>query len=143
MVPNEDVEYSTAFALIRIPARSVVLVRISEDVVNLYTMCTGRENVTVSFDNHTLTLAAGHEVSLRKSTSAPITPIAIRGPHEVQVNDYVAEVGEFSIPNALAKGGLYQQLARGDNAHRDLLNRIMKSAVSLHTVTYNRGNYTR
>jgi adhesin HecA-like repeat protein len=143
--PATDITMTTPFGILHIPTDSAVLVHATDDGVSIYAMCPGRrDDVSFVVGDKNITLGFGNELRLSKAaTDGGTSPIAVRDEHNVNLgNGIAAKFGEFSIPNALTKGGMYHHLAHGDAASKALLTRVMKAAVSVQTVTYNRGGYT-
>ncbi len=101
-------------------------------------------------NNQTVAVPVGQELVLTSSAGLAFselqkpTHISCRQPEEFRIGDGIRGfVADFSLPSAIISVPLLKtKLHSTDTQDRHVMNRVLKTAVSLHIVTGNRGPFT-
>lgn len=126
-----------------------MLLHVQNNRVSVYVMSDSKDgDVTVASGNHQIALSVGQQVTIDKHSAttsdskAPPGQIALRNVRGVDLGNATALLSDFSIPGALANGGLYKKLSKSSDASdQAVLEQMMKSAASVHNSTAHKGPY--
>jgi hypothetical protein len=147
IAPDHKTVISTALCQISVDKHAVVLVHVQEHRVSVYDMSdTHLGDVTAIVGKQSIELHPGQQLTVANVQglgSEQQLPIAVRHSHTMTLqNGLSALFSDFSIPCALSNANLYKTLSNSGNAHeRSVLNRILKAAAAVQTITSEYGPY--
>ena len=145
--PTEDFVLRTSFCEVHIAAGAAVLVNVTADAVSVYDLADDSSgDVRVVAGNHFVTLEPGKQLTLSSgndNSKSSKMNVAHRNPIKVDFRQGMnGELSDFSIPAALENSKVYSKLAASPgNAAKSALNKILKTAASVHLATAHRGRY--
>ena len=148
IAPHHHTGIRTAWCGISVSRKAIALVHLKEHKVSVYDMSDSHAgDIRVSIGRKKIGLHPGQQFSVRHNadtvSGAPQVAIAVRNPQKVVLGEGLSGLfSEFSIPCALSNANLYKTLSHSNNRHdRAVLNRILKSAASVQTITSEYGPY--